>query len=94
MDYKAMPTIRLEVESMKHAILTHIGANNSELGAALNTEIEKALASYDWQGQVTEIVHKAITERIAAHFTFGAGRDAVQEAVAEGFNVALKKGRE
>lgn len=89
MDHNAIPIIRIEIEHMKHSIISHIGALHSDLGEALSVEIEKALANYDWQGQVTKIVHDAITKQIAWHFNHGDGKDMVESAVAEGFDKCL-----
>ena len=89
MNYEALPRIRLEVEQMKHAILAYIGANNSDLGEALKVEIERAIETYDWQGQVTKIVHEALTKHVADYFNYGAGRESVRAAVNEGFEAVL-----
>lgn len=92
MDYKAMPILRMEVEGMKAAILTHLGARGSELGDALSAEIDKAIAEYDWQGEVKRIVHAALSENINYYFKFGDGAKAVKDAVVEGFDAATGKG--
>lgn len=92
MDYKAMPILRMEVEGMKASILTHLGAMGSELGDALSAEIDKAIANYDWQGEVTRIVHSALTEKITEYFSWGDGSKAVRAAVEDGFAAATGKG--
>jgi hypothetical protein len=92
MDYNAMPILRMEVEGVKAAILTYLGARGSELGDALSAEIDKAIAEYDWQGEVKRIVHATISEKINYYFKFGDGAKAVEDAVVEGFNSATGKG--
>jgi hypothetical protein len=91
MKYEAIPRLRLEVESLKHSIIAHMGVSESELGEALSTEIDKALASYDWQGQVSRIVHAELTKRIEDYFKFGDGHSAIKDAVGEGFAAAMGK---
>jgi len=91
MKYEAIPRLRLEVESLKHSIIAHMGASESELGEALSVEIDKALASYDWQGQVSRVVHAELTKRIEDYFKFGDGYAAVKSAVEEGFAAVTGK---
>ena len=92
MDYKAMPILRMEVEGMKAAILTHLGARGSELGDALSAEIDKAIAEYDWQGELKRIVHETLSQKIQEYFSWGEGAKAVRAAVENGFASATGKG--
>ncbi len=90
MDYDAMPRLRIEVEHMRHSIISHIGASGSELGEALEGEITKALENYPWERQVKAIVHETLNSMIESYFKYGEGSKAVRAAVLEGFQVALE----
>ena len=81
MDAKAILTIRLEIEHMKHAIISHIGAYGSDMGKILDAEIQKAIENYDWQGDVTRIVHNAIQNHVKEYFTYGEGNKAICESI-------------
>lgn len=83
MNIDAMPLIRLEVESMKHAIISHLGVHGSELGKILDAEIQKAIDTYPWESSVAEIVHDALHSEIERYFRFGEGRKAIQQSVEE-----------
>ena len=80
-----MPIIKLEVERMKHTIMSHLGAYNNEMGKAIEAQIERAIESYDWEGQVTRITHECIQERIQSYFKYGAGSRFIGECVDNAF---------
>jgi len=85
MDFKTVPTLRFEIEGIKSSIIAHLGIRGSELGAAVDAEIERSVASYPWEDKVCDIVHKAISEAIENHFMYGAGRKQINEAIKAGF---------
>lgn len=89
MNHNAIPTLKLEVEGMKSAIITHLGVRGSELGDALDSEITKAVDSYPWQEAVFSIVHDAITKHIDVYFKYGKGKRAIVDAVDEGFKAVI-----
>jgi len=91
MNYEALPKIRLEVESMKHAILQHIGVVGSDLGERLSKEIEHSIESYPWQTEVDIIVHTAITNHIQEYFKYGDGREMIKGALSEAFSKVFKE---
>ena len=92
MNSTAMPILRMEVEGMKAAIMSHLGIHGSELGEALSREVDKAIAEYDWLGEVKRITHAVLTDRIHSYFKYGEGAKAVEKAVAEGFDAVTGKG--
>jgi len=92
MDYEAIPTLKIEIQNMKHSIIAHLGATGSELGEALNGEIMAAVDNYPWQKQVTAIVHEVLNKKIESYFSYGPGSKAVDAAVEEGFKVATGLG--
>jgi len=79
---------------MKASILSHLGVHGSDLGKQLDAEITKAIESYDWQGQVSAIVHAALREKIENYFQYGEGAKAIQAAVSEGFASAIAAAQE
>jgi hypothetical protein len=80
-----LPTIRLEIEGMRHAILHAFSQHNRDIEEYLQKETEKFVKGYDFQAAVAkslgplfdEIVRKAV-ER---HFTYGPGREAIEKAI-------------
>ena len=81
MDSKSIPLIRLEIEHMKHSILHHMGLRNSDLGDAIEAEIDKALACYPWETAVRKIVHQQITDQVEWFFKYGEGATAIRESL-------------
>ena len=89
MRFEAIPTIKLEIQNMKSAIMTQLGLVGSDLGKTLSGEIDKAVASYDFQGEVTEIVHKAIRNHVEGYFKYGNGHSVISDAVESALENAL-----
>ena len=84
MDFNEIPTLRFEISGIKSSILAHLGIRGSELGAAVDAEIERAVASYPWEDEVCKIVHEGISAAIKGHFVYGAGRKQIDDAIKEG----------
>lgn len=89
MNIEAMPIMKVEIERLKHSIVSMIGARNSELGDYISAEMDKAINSYDWEGQVKTIVHDVINDRIKSYFSYGDGYHAIKSAIDAGFNVGI-----
>ena len=85
MDFNAIPTLRFEIDGIKSSIIAHLGIHGSDLGKAVDAEVERAVESYPWEAKVCDIVHKAISEAIESHFMYGAGRKQIDEAIKAGF---------
>ena len=85
MDFNAIPTLRFEIDGIKSSIVAHLGIHGSDLGKAVDAEIERSVAAYPWEAKVRDIVHKAISEAIESHFMYGAGRKQIDEAIKAGF---------
>lgn len=81
MDFGAIPVIKLEVESMRHAILHHMGLAGSELGEHLSAEIQRAVNEYPWKERVDATVRQALDEAIDGFFRYGRGRQAINKAI-------------
>ena len=90
MNIEAMPVLRIEIERLKHTIVSMIGARGSELGEYISAEMDKAVHNYDWEGHVRKIVHETINERIKAYFSYGDGAKAIKSAIDQGFNSSIK----
>lgn len=94
MDIRAVPTIRINIEHMKHGIISHMGAMDSELGEYMDAEIEKAIAAYDFESEVKTHVHAAITKAIEQYFTFGPGWITIKDSVFEAVTKSLSESDE
>ena len=81
MEPEMIPTIKLEINGMKAAIVSALGLVGSDLGQYIESEVDKAINSFDWQGEVERVSHEAIRECIAAFFKDGQGRRVVREAI-------------
>ena len=61
------------------------------MGERISDEIQKAIESYDYEGEVTKIVHTEITTQISNYFShFGKGREKIMEAVKGSLNEVFK----
>ena len=78
---EAMPIIRLEVENLKHAIVTHMGCIGSELGDRIAAEVDKAVEQYPWESTVKKVVEQSIYKALERHFTYGRGFKAIEGAI-------------
>ena len=88
MKAECIPTVRLELEHMKHCIISALGVHGSQLGEAIDEQVQKAIANYDWEGQVKSIVHEAIQEHIKCHFKYGDGAKAIRASLNQVFEDA------
>ena len=81
MDVRSMPMVRLELDYMKQSILHHLGLHENELSKNVNDQIEKAIAEFDFEGEVSRIATEAIRKAINFEFTSGDGFIWIQEAI-------------
>lgn len=96
MIHDELPTIHFTMEGIKTAVLHHMGVVGSDLGKELDKHIKKAIDTYDYQEQVSAIVHRALSEKIENFFRFGDGHKVLKETINEGLNKAfeINKGEE
>lgn len=80
MDSNFMPIIRLEVEGMKSQIMAALGTRGSELGELIEAEIDQAINSFDFAGQVKVAVHNGLHTAIHNYFERGDGYRMLQDA--------------
>lgn len=67
-----MIEIRLSVERMRHTIVQAIGSHSAELETAIQENVEKALAEFDWyeeirrtaEQELRRIVNNAVSSAI------------------------------
>lgn len=90
MNAEAIPIIRFQIENLKHQIASHLGAVGSELGEAVENAVDKAVAEYDFDGEVSRIVSQVVSEELQAFYTYGRGRLIIREALDQ----ALRKTHE
>lgn len=83
-----IPIIRLEVEGMKHTLLTALSHHSAEMDA----NVQQAVESYCTEANLTAVINEtvkyemdmAVKEEVRNFFGYGkAGRRAVKEAIEE-----------
>ena len=89
MDFESVPIVRLELEHMRHLILSHLRVSG-ELGEALNDRIGEAIKSYDFNGKVSAIASDVINRQIEAYFRHGNGRVCIQKAIQDVLDKTFK----
>jgi hypothetical protein len=90
MDVRSMPIIRLELDYMKQSVSYHLGLHKNELSKNVNAQIEKAIAEFDFEGEVSRIATEAIRRAINFEFTCGNGFTWIQEAINKAFTDMFK----
>ena len=58
---------------MKQSIISAIGMRGSEFGDLIEKKIDEAVATYDFDKQVSGIVHTSITQAMRNYFLYGDG---------------------
>lgn len=86
MNFESVPVIRLEIEHLKHTIVSALGARGSELADALEDEIEKAVKNYPIEQEVERIVRAQITDGIESYFRYGNGRKTIDKTISAIFD--------
>ena len=81
----ALPTLRINIEHIKQNIVSHLGACESELGDAIDKQIDIAIAQYDWEGEVSRITQCCIQESIESYFKYGDGSRVISASVRDAF---------
>lgn len=81
-----MPLVKVEIDRMRHTIVTQLGLMHSELGEALSAEIERAVAEYDWQAHTRRIVNEVLDKCVSDYFSIGPGFDLISSTVEKAFN--------
>lgn len=64
MDTRFKPVIKLEINHMKASIIHSLGMHDSEMGDMIDAQVERALAEYDFEGQVTRCVNECVQQAI------------------------------
>ena len=83
MNMEAMPRIRIDIDSMKASILSHMGIVGSELGKCLDAEIERAVNEFPWQQRTSAIVNEAIEKQLKGYFQYGKGAESIKAVIDE-----------
>ncbi len=89
-----LPRIRLEIESMKYAIIHAFNAQCKDVEKLIDAEVERAITSFDFEKAVRNTVHEALQSQLDGYFKYGEGREYVDGAIKETFNKALDKKKE
>jgi len=91
MDFKYMPTIRVEVDHMKHSIISHLGNHMDEISKHVESKIEDAISCYDFEGQINRVVHEKITREIESYYGYGKGGEAIRQSVEDALTHTFQK---
>ena len=91
MDSGMMPTIRLEVDNMKAAIMHHMGLRNDDYAKAIDEAITKQLIEFDFEGELKRVMNKVVAEEIHNYFSYGPGNQAIREGVREAIETQRKR---
>jgi len=86
MDYSAIPIIKLELDQMKHSMLTHLGLVGGELSKAVSEQLDNVIANFDFSHTVSVAANRAISETIENYFHYGEGRQLIKATIEEAFN--------
>jgi len=89
MDLEAVPIIKFDIENIRQTIRMHLGTSVHELGEKIEEGIESAVASYDFDGKVTTILHEVLSKEIDNFFKFGFGRQVVKSIIEKTLNEAF-----
>lgn len=55
-----IPTIRIEVDSLKHSMLHAISDSNR----VITSEVQRAIESFPWEQEIERVVHDAMRDSI------------------------------
>lgn len=88
------PIIKLQIEEMKHTLITHFNQYQERLSEQVNGMIESAIENYDFEAEVTKAVHDNLNELIKQTFSYGKGKEVMRKVVEESMNdfLNLSKG--
>ena len=92
MDSRARPTIRMELDHLRHTIVQHMGVAGSELDEHLKSAVERAFDNLDLKDYVVDVVNEEIKNAIDSFFKYGDGRKFIDAAIVEGIGEMIKKG--
>lgn len=80
-----MPIVRLELERMKYQIVHALESHNEELEKAVAEELEKVIANYPFEAEVSRIangiISKAIEESLREFMVWGEGKKRFREII-------------
>ena len=78
-----MPIIRLEIEQMRHCVLSHLAQYNKEIEGMVSEEIDRVIKNIDLRAEVRKHMVSCITGAVESYFKYGDGSKAVKDAVWE-----------
>jgi hypothetical protein len=85
MDNEAVPIIRLEVQNLKHAVLSHMGVIGSQLGEMIEARIDESINTMPIDTLINDAIKECIEDVIRDYFTKGEGYKAIKESVNKSF---------
>ncbi len=84
------PTIRIEVEGLKHTILHALEGHCEEINRYVEEGIDEALGSVNIQQIAKDEAEQCLKKSIKRYFDFGPGANAIREGVQEFIDSRLK----
>ena len=90
MKFESVPIVRLELESMKHSIITALGLRNNQLAEVVENRIEDAIKEFDFDGKVSGVVSECLEDMIHWYFKYGEGNVFLKNVIQEAFDKIFK----
>jgi hypothetical protein len=85
-----MPVVKVEIENLKHTVLTTMGLSNGELHDRIAEAIDEAVKKYPWQERIDRIAHAEIDRIVTAFFQYGQGAEAIRNVLKETLAGAIR----
>ena len=76
-----LPIIRLEMQQMKHTIITALTSHQLQINQYVDVTLQRAIDEFDYDSVVKQSVDEAITDAIKSYFKYGDGRKVIEAAV-------------
>ena len=80
------PLIRLEIDNMKHSVLTYLDNYHTNIEKLVEEELERAVKDLDMSIIVRQALSRAVSDSVYKYFGQGDGKIAVDKAVKEFLN--------
>jgi hypothetical protein len=84
MDANLLPVISLDIKQMECHIQAALGLHNNELSEYVNEAVKKAVADYDFDGEIKRTVNDVIGGIIKEYYNYGRpGYNGIKKAIEE-----------
>lgn len=88
------PTIRIEIEHMREAILHQFINHQDEITKAVESQLKLAIEKFDFAGEIEKQTNECLKTIISQYFQYGSGermlRELTKESLDKIFNLKEK----